>query len=401
MRTGLLLLFAVVVSACQCGPGMEADACAGVKCGPALTCDPTSGRCIVPGSSTGGGFVNGGSGGGSVATGGGGGGGSVSGGGAGATGGGGAQSVDCEPACEGNAPVCDHATGTCRICTTSEGCAGATPYCEPRGNGGLGVCVTCTQTEGCSGATPACDLAQLPSRACVACLVADDCPISGAVCDTFTHTCQIPGVGGGSGQGGGTGAGGGNGLPLFDDAGVTAHCLTTSAPMGCSGTCREGFECVNGQCVLHGSGGPVQITLRFNQPEDLDLHVVEPLPDAGTCEIYYAQPGNTPPPPFPIPFPIPSCGAVGWLDLDSNAACRIDNVDTENVIYASGSQAPRGTYIVRVVYYQGCSATGPIPYEVEVRANGETRYYCGQFLPGQSNGGNAGAGVTVTSFTIP
>ena len=55
---------------------------------------------------------------------------------------------------------------------------------------------------------------------------------------------------------------------------------------------------------------------------------------------------------------------------------------------------------MRVDYYQQCSATGPVPYEVEVRALGQTRYYCGSFMPGQSNGGGANSGVTITSFDI-
>jgi hypothetical protein len=239
---------------------------------------------------------------------------------------------------------------------------------------------------------------------CVECRDTHDCT-GGLVCDPVLYSCVMPGTG----SGGGTG---GNGTVVFDDAGMTAHCLQTGGPAPqCTTECSRGFVCESGQCVLRGSTGPVQVTLRFNKPEDLDLHVVEPLPDAGTCEIWYGNP-NQPPDagsfPFPFfdagfPFPIPmpmSCGAKGWLDLDSNPACRIDNVDIENVIYPAGSSAPHGTYIVRVDYYQACDGD-PVPYEVEVRANGQTRYYCGTFQPGTSDEGNAGSGVTITTFTIP
>ena len=96
-----------------------------------------------------------------------------------------------------------------------------------------------------------------------------------------------------------------------------------------------------------------------------------------------------------------NCGSQGWLDLDSNAACRIDNVNVENIIYSGGAVATPGRYVVRVNYYQNCSASSPVPYEVEVRANGQTRYYCGSFQPGQSTGGAVGAGRFVADFTIP
>ena len=184
---------------------------------------------------------------------------------------------------------------------------------------------------------------------------------------------------------------------------MTARCLPFDAgTMACSAECpTKGYVCVSGQCQLRGSTGPVQVTLRFPQAEDLDLHLVEPLPDGGSCEIYYAKPGNTPPPPIPLPFPIPQCGAKGWLDVDSNAACNIDNIDVENIIYSPGVRPTSGTYIARVVYYQHCLSPGPIPYEVEVRANGVTRWYCGQFQPGDANGGNQGAGVTISTFTLP
>jgi hypothetical protein len=382
-------IIAFVVSTwfgCQCGPS-NSDPCATVKCSAGLVCEPSTGKCAVPASGGGGGTGGGTTGGGSSN-----GGGST---------GGGAQVGTCSPACSGTTPVCDPATDTCKICTDSLGCSGATPICQTLSNGGLGKCVACTVERGCveGSATPACDPTIFPNGACVACVQGSDCPVPGSACDLNTNSC-IPG-----GTGGGSGGGGGGGLPVFDDAGMTARCLPFDAGMmTCTNECPKGYECVSGLCRLRGSTGPVQVTLRFDQPEDLDLHVVEPLADAGTCEIYYAQPGvnpTAPPPPFPIPFPIPNCGAKGWLDVDSNAACRIDNINVENVIYSPGTIAPRGTYIVRVVYYQGCSATRTIPYEVEVRANGQTRWYCGSFQPGQSTGGNQGAGVTITSFTIP
>jgi hypothetical protein len=299
-------------------------------------------------------------------------------------------------------------TTSCKTCTASAGCSGSTPVCDTAGNAGAGRCVTCTQTSGCVGSTPFCDQSVQPSGACYGCRNFADCPVFGTTCELATHTCVQDdggGTGGGSGVGGGTGAGGGGGTVIFDDAGMTAHCLPfDGGTQSCTGECDRGFVCINGQCQLRGNSGPVQITLRFPVSEDLDLHVVEPV-DGGTCEIWY---GNTNAPPFdagfPLPFPIPqppSCGAKGWLDLDSNPACTLDNVNVENVIYPPSQGPYRGLYKVRVDYYQHCSASSPVPYEVEVRANGATRYYCGTFDPGSANGGNAGSGVDITQFTIP
>ena len=59
-----------------------------------------------------------------------------------------------------------------------------------------------------------------------------------------------------------------------------------------------------------------------------------------------------------------------------------------------------GTYKVRVDFYQNCSATIPVQYEVEVRAGGSARYYCGSFTPGSSDTGSAGSGRNVTQFIL-
>jgi hypothetical protein len=342
----------MVMASCQCG---GVDYCAAVTCHAGFTCDPKSGICKQDHSGGGGGDVGGGtasSGGGTASSGGG-------------NGGGGATT--CEPACSGSTPFCDT-----------------------------------------SGASPQ----------CIQCRTGFDCS-QGMSCDPNSHTCVMDtGSGGGtsSGSGGGTGS---TGPVTFDDAGMSAACLQTSGPAMCTTECSRGYECVSGMCQLRGSAGPVQVTLRWNQPEDLDLHVVEPLPDGGACEIWYGNPNQAPdaggfPFPFfdagfPFPFgdggfPIPmpkSCGAQGWLDLDSNPACQIDNVDVENVIYPNGGVAPSGHYIVRVDYYQACGTPGPIPFEVEVRANGQTEYYCGTFDPSESNGGAEGSGRYIAGFTIP
>ncbi|MCC6336771.1 MAG: hypothetical protein IT380_22615 [Myxococcales bacterium] len=405
MHIRLLLLALTIgfVAGCNCGGGTGSDPCVGVKCGPGLTCDPMLGKCVVEGSGGGSGGGAGGAGGGSA----GGQGGGATGGGGGATGGGNGNA--CTPACSGSTPVCDEANNRCVICTATTGCSGLTPVCFTDANGGLGRCMTCLAGQGCSGSTPFCDVTVPPTGACYQCDFNAHCA-AGQACDTTTRTCVTDdgGFGGGAGGGGGGGAGGGGGGPIvvvWGDGGTVGRCLGQDAgapTCGPGSPCEKGFECIAGRCILNGSNGRVQVTLRWNQPEDLDLYVVEPLPDGGACEIFYGAPNIDASVPIPIPIPLPntSCGAKGWLDLDSNAACNIDNVDVENIIYPPGVPVTLGRYTVRANYYQNCNSPPSVPYEVEVRAAGQTRFFCGSFVPSQANGGSRGAGTVVTTFDI-
>lgn len=385
------------IAGCNCGGGMS-DPCAGTKCGPGLVCDPVLVKCVVDTGAGGGGGTTG-TGGGTTGT---GGGTTGTGGGTASDGGtGGGSGGTCTQSCSGTTPVCDEANDRCVICTPTVGCGGATPICFTDANGGLGRCMTCLAGQGCGGDTPLCDVTIPPAGGCYQCDFAFQCD-AGLACDSNTRSCVVDdgGFGGGSGGGGGT-------TVVWGDGGVTNRCLGLDAGTASCGTnaaCREGFECFGGQCVLRGSHGPVQVTLRWTQPEDLDLYLVEPLPDGGECEIFYGQPGDRDASvPFPLPFPLPtppSCGAKGWLDLDSNAGCNIDNVDIENIIYDPSVMLTRGRYTVRANYYQNCNSPSSVPYEVEVRANGQTRYFCGSFTTSQANGGAKGAGTVITTFDI-
>ncbi|MEO8293977.1 MAG: hypothetical protein ABI613_00585 [Gemmatimonadota bacterium] len=81
--------------------------------------------------------------------------------------------------------------------------------------------------------------------------------------------------------------------------------------------------------------GDVQVSVAWDAPTDVDLHVTDPSSE----EIYF---GNK------------TSASGGTLDLDSNAACTIDNVDNENVVWPTGT-APSGTYTVDLVYWSACS----------------------------------------------
>lgn len=127
--------------------------------------------------------------------------------------------------------------------------------------------------------------------------------------------------------------------------------------------------------------GPVQVSVSWDSPADVDLHVVEP----GTEEIYY---GNT------------ASAAGGVLDLDSNAACGSDGPRNENITYPSATP-PSGAYVVRLDYWDNCGAAAT-NYVVTIRVAGHAvQAFQGQFT-GTGDGGGAGSGVTIgTGFTFP
>lgn len=127
--------------------------------------------------------------------------------------------------------------------------------------------------------------------------------------------------------------------------------------------------------------GDVQVSVSWDSKTDVDLHVIEPT----DCELYYGH---------------KKCDSGGWLDLDSNPACAIDNINNENVFWPAGS-APVGTYKVKVDYYDDCGTFGPglaANYTVTIHYCGRTDLYDGYFPAGSSDSGGAGSGVEVATF---
>jgi hypothetical protein len=124
--------------------------------------------------------------------------------------------------------------------------------------------------------------------------------------------------------------------------------------------------------------GDVQVSLAWDAPSDLDLHLV--LPDGtgapGTAEIFWNAPVDS--------------ASQGKLDLDSNAACQIDGKNNENITFQGGTP-PLGQYIVRVDNWDSCSQTR-INYVVTVNVKGQTtQTFVGTFpdpsFPGGDHGG--------------
>lgn len=118
--------------------------------------------------------------------------------------------------------------------------------------------------------------------------------------------------------------------------------------------------------------GDVQVTLRWDNEADVDLHVVDPE----GSEIWY---GNS----------IASSG--GQLDVDANAGCGNDPA-VENIFWERG-EAPAGRYEVAVEYYGICGGSGPVNYEVVVTVDGEVI----AVIPGRLEG--PGESDLVTQFT--
>lgn len=182
------------------------------------------------------------------------------------------------------------------------------------------------------------------------------------------------------------------------DAGVE---LINAGPCeGPANLCPRGFHCETGVCVLNGDEGELQVTLQWKHVprinDDLDLHLLEPSSNGGTCEIFFASGG------------IFSCQAMGKLDLDANGACEDTDptggpgADTENIIYPPGRAVPRGHYIVRVDYWAECdAAASDVPFEVIVRKGAEVMKRAGVFHDGDADSGEEGSGVTVLEFDVP
>ena len=201
-------------------------------------------------------------------------------------------------------------------------------------------------------------------------------------------------IGGGTIGGGTIGGATTSNNSTSTSAGTTSGTTGATCPVSCYSA--RGYHCDNGQCVLNGSDGDVQVTLQWDtslQPnnkrarEDLDLHVVDP----SGCEMWYGS---------------HVCGN-GSLDLDQNSGCsQTDNQggygnDTENVIYDGG--APSGTYTVIVDdWSDSCGGSPPNPFnwQLTIRANGASTVYSGQFHLGNADSSGALCGWNGTQCTV-
>lgn len=145
-------------------------------------------------------------------------------------------------------------------------------------------------------------------------------------------------------------------LALALSENVDDDALFTRFAVGTSGGSLGAFDEATVAVQSVGTGD-VQVSVSWNSNADVDLHVIDPSGE----EIYY---GN-------------DIGENGELDLDSNAACDLDNVRNENITFAA--PAPRGTYQFYVDLWSACSTTST-NWVVTVRRKGQaTQTFTGSF----------------------
>lgn len=119
--------------------------------------------------------------------------------------------------------------------------------------------------------------------------------------------------------------------------------------------------------------GDIQVSLAWNNKNDLDLHV---KPPCGT-EIYFSKKK--------------ACGGV--LDVDRNVwPWNATNKAIENVYFAGGAAAP-GSYTVLVRHFNNRGKYEPTRFLVRIKKGGETIWREGSVMPEKK--------VSVFTFSWP
>ncbi|MBN1287299.1 MAG: thrombospondin type 3 repeat-containing protein, partial [Anaerolineae bacterium] len=104
-------------------------------------------------------------------------------------------------------------------------------------------------------------------------------------------------------------------------------------------------------CEVQLGTGDVQVTLTWDNTDDMDLWVMEP---SGEWIGYNHRTSAT----------------GGQLDVDGYPACGNPNIAVENIFWPTG-QSPEGTYIVAVDEYKTCNNPAPANWELIVKVNGQ------------------------------
>jgi hypothetical protein len=109
--------------------------------------------------------------------------------------------------------------------------------------------------------------------------------------------------------------------------------------------------------------GDVQVTLRWNTADDLDLHVKDPAGD----DVYYAN---------------PAVASGGQLDVDANLGCTEQMAEpVENIFWPTGGGVP-GDYVVTVELFDFCGPPASIPFTLTTLVQGETSTQTGTLSEG-------------------
>ena len=125
--------------------------------------------------------------------------------------------------------------------------------------------------------------------------------------------------------------------------------------------------------------GSIQISLLWNNYNDLDLHCIDPNGE----EIFYAHPISR---------------SNGELDVDMNASGPSSNQPVENIYWEKGT-APNGTYKIILNYYanHGCGAEclDPSKYFIRIKYNNTIKEFRGSISYANPTGRNPNANSKV------
>lgn len=109
--------------------------------------------------------------------------------------------------------------------------------------------------------------------------------------------------------------------------------------------------------------GDVQLSLMWNNPNDLDLHCIDPSGE----QIYFEHKKSA---------------SGGDLDVDMNARPPYSAVPVENIYWPPG-RAPAGHYTVFVNHYGNHGGDDPTEYHVGIKAAGEVKEITGKISRGE------------------
>lgn len=142
--------------------------------------------------------------------------------------------------------------------------------------------------------------------------------------------------------------------------------------------------------------GTLVVSLLWDSPVDLDLHVLVPAPVTsatpdGYLEVWSKKPAAD------------ASAKDGLLDRDSNAACAIDNQDQEDVVWQG--TPPSGRYLVRVEAFSLCglpSAQWVASAMTAGSAGAPLAEVSGVVTEASTRGAHGpGAGLTAFAFEYP
>lgn len=138
--------------------------------------------------------------------------------------------------------------------------------------------------------------------------------------------------------------------------------------------------------LLSAGTGVLQVSLSWDQLNDVDLHLIEP----NGHEIYYGSPYSA---------------NGGQLDVDSNPACYIDNINNENIYYDEDATIEYGEYEVLVDLWSNCNVPNNTNYSIIVHYGGEviattegTNPHVGELTPDDESGNTNP--ISVMKFVI-